>query len=98
MPRKGKGSNPTKGRKNSKKNSHIGSPPMSRKPNPIQTHHTGTVHLDSSVNSSGVVQSVGSKRETMADHEDHVEGTGENQVGNNPILCFQWWTLILWCK
>ena len=80
MPRKGKGSKPAKGQNNSENNSHIGSPSVSKKPNPIQTHHAGTIHLDSGDNSSGVVQYVGSKRETMADHEDHVEGTGENQV------------------
>ena len=77
MPRKGKGSKPTKGQKNSENNSHIESPSVSRKPNPIQTHHAGKIHLD---NNSGVVQPVESKRETMADHEDYVEGTGENQV------------------
>jgi len=53
---------------------------MRRKPNPIKTHHAGIVHLDSSHNSSSVTQSVGSKRETMADHEDHVEGISVNQV------------------
>lgn len=53
---------------------------MSRKPNPIHTHHAGTVHLDSGDNSSGVVQSIGSKRETMVDREDHEERTDENQV------------------
>ena len=83
MPRKGKGSKPMKGQNNSKNNSHIGSPSVSRKPNPIQTHHAGTIHLDSSDNNSGVdqpVESVTSKRETMVDHEDHLEGTIENQV------------------
>lgn len=80
MPRKGKGSKRTKGRMNSENNCHIGSPSVSRKPNPIQTQHARTIHLDSGDNSSGVVQSVGSKRETMADHENHVEGTSENQV------------------
>ena len=83
MPRKGKGSKPTKGKKDLKKNSHIGSPSISRKPNPIQTHHAGTIHLDSGDNSSGVVQLVESgtsKRETMVDHEDHLERNSENQV------------------
>ena len=72
MPRKGKGSKPTKGQKNYENNSHIGSPSVSRKPNPIQTHNTRTIHLDSGNNSSGVVQPVesgSSKRETMVDHE-----------------------------
>jgi len=78
MPRNGRGSNPTKGRKNSENNSHIGSPSLSRKPNLIQTHHAGTIHLDFGDNNSGVVQSIGSKRKTMADHEDHVEGTSVN--------------------
>ena len=57
--------------------------PIRRKPNPIQTHHAGTIHLDSGVNSSGVdqpVESGTSKREKIVDHEDHLEGTGENQV------------------
>ena len=83
MPRKGKGSKPTKGQKNSEKNSHIGSPSISKKPNPIQTHHAGKIHPDSGDSSSGVdqpVESGTSKRETMVDHEDHLEGTGENQV------------------
>ena len=78
MSRKGKGSKPTKG-----KNifSHIRSPFVSRKPNPIQTHHAGTIHLDSGDNSPSVdqpVESSTSKRETMVDHEDHLEGIGEN--------------------
>ena len=71
MHRKGKGSKPTKGQNNSKNNSHIGSPSISRKSNPIQTHHVGTIHLDSGDNSSGVdqpVESGTSKRETMVDH------------------------------
>ena len=83
MPKKCKGSNPTKGQNNSENNSHIGSPTVSRKSNPIQTHHVGTIHLDSGDNSSGVdqlVESGTSKRETMVDHEDHLEGTSENQV------------------
>ena len=66
MPRKGKGSKPTKGRNNSKNNSHIGSPSISRKPIPIQTHHVGTVHLDFGDNSSGVVQPKEGKHETTS--------------------------------
>ena len=58
MPRKGKGSKPTKGQNNSKNNSHIGSPSISKKPNPIQTHHAGKIHLDFGNNSSGVDQHV----------------------------------------
>ena len=80
MPRKCKGFKPTKGQKNSEKNSHIGSPSVSRKPNPIQTHHAGTIQLDSGDNSSGVVQPVESgtsKREIMMDRKDHLDGTGE---------------------
>jgi len=78
MPKKGRGSKPTKGRKNSENHSHIGSPSVRRKPNPIQTHHARIVHLDFGDNSSGVVQSFGSKRETMADYEDHGERIDEN--------------------
>ena len=77
MRRKGKGSKPTKVQKNFENSSHIGSPFVSRKPN--QTHHVGTIHLDYSDNNSGVVQPIESKRETMADHEIYVEGSGENQ-------------------
>ena len=78
MPKKGKGSKPMKGQKNF---SHIGSPSTSRKPNPIQTHQVGAIHLDSGDNSLGVdhlVESSTSKRETMVDHEDHLEVSGEN--------------------
>ena len=78
MPRKGKGSKPTKGQN---KFSHTRSPSVRRKPNSIQTHHAGTIHLDSGVNSSGVdqpVESSTSKRETMADQGDHSEGTSDN--------------------
>ena len=78
MPRKGKGSKPTKGQNNF---SHIGSPSTSRKPNSIQTHHAGTIHLDSGNNSSGVdqpVESNTSKKGTMVDKEDHLEGIGDN--------------------
>lgn len=81
MPRKGKGSKPTKSQNNFENNSHIASPSVSRKPNPIKTHHAGTIHLDSGNNSSGVdepVENGTSKREKMVDHEDHLEGTGEN--------------------
>ena len=70
MPRKGKGSKPTKGQKNFENNSHIGSPSVSRKPNPIQTHHVGTNHLNSGFNSSGVdqpIESGTSKRGKMVD-------------------------------
>ena len=80
MPRKGKGSKPTKGQKNF---SNIGSPSTSRKPNSIQIHHTGTIHLGFGTNISGVdqpVESGTSKKETMADQGDHLEGTGDNQV------------------
>ena len=80
MPRKGKGSKPTKGQKNF---SHIGSPSVSRKPNPIQTHYVGAIHLDSGNNSSGVdqpMESGTSKKGTMMDQEDHLEGTGDNQI------------------
>lgn len=83
MPRKGKGSKPTKGQKNFENTSHIGSPSISKKPNPVQTHHARTIHLDYGDNNLGVVQPVesgSSKRETMADHEDHVERIDENQV------------------
>ena len=75
MPRKGRGSKHTKGQNNFENNSHIGSPSVSGKPNLIQTHHAGTIHLDSGDNNSGVVQlveSCSSKREILADHEDHV--------------------------
>ena len=81
MPRKDKGSKPTKGQNNSENNFHIGSPFVSRKPNPTQTHHVGTIHLDSCNNSSGVDQLVErstSKRGIMVDQEDHLEGTGDN--------------------
>ena len=44
MPRKCKGSKPTKGQNNSENNFHIGSPSVSRKPNPIQTHHVGSIY------------------------------------------------------
>lgn len=80
MPRKGRGSKPTNGRKNFENHYHIESPSVSKKPNTIQTHHAGTVHLDSGDNISGVVLSIGNKRETMADREDHGERTDENQV------------------
>lgn len=81
MPRKGKGLKPTKGRKNFEKNFHIGSPSLSRKPNPIQTHHAGTIHLDSGDNILGVdqpVESGTSKWGIMVDQEDHLEGIGDN--------------------
>ena len=55
MPRKGRGSKPTNGWKNSENNSHIESPSVIWNPNPIQTHHTWIFHLDSGNNSSGVV-------------------------------------------
>ena len=78
MPRKGKGLKPTKGQKNFY---NIGSPYARRKPNSIQTHHVGTIHLDFGTNNSGVdqpVESGTSKKETMANQGDHLEGTGDN--------------------
>ena len=86
MPRKGKCSKPTKGQNNF---SHIGSPSTGRKPNPIQTHHARTIHLDSGNNSSGVdqpVESGTSKKGAMADQGDHLEGTGDNQVSEGKYI------------
>lgn len=103
MPKRGRGSKPTKGLGNIGKfenNYHIRPPFVGRKSKQSEIHHAGIFHLDLGNSSPGVTQPTKGNKETirthsqpsqllesssirgtkMVYHEDHAEGTGENQV------------------
>ena len=80
MLRRGRGSKPTKVQGNIdkfKNNFHIGSSPGRK--SKIQTHHAGTIHLDSSDSSSGVVQPKEGKEETTSSQSSQPTESGSRE-------------------